>query len=120
MSEKKNREDLDMRVIGDLEGIPIWYHEEQNIDEIVVSFEPIEQDPNAGRLVWQNNETGEIVYEDGKPRIPWEPKGYEAKFIVTGFENIDDFVEKHGKTTMKRINQRLGIYNEHETQDNPE
>ncbi|MCK9575705.1 MAG: hypothetical protein WC979_02360 [Candidatus Pacearchaeota archaeon] len=51
---EKTEEQLEktvMYVTGELEGIPVWYHEENDKNSIQVSFGPIEQDPNAGRLI---------------------------------------------------------------------
>lgn len=56
--EDKPREDLDkinIHVIGELDGTPVYFHEEQIESSVAVSFAPVEQDPNEGRIVIMSN-----------------------------------------------------------------
>lgn len=64
--EEKPREDLDkveIHTIGELEGTPVYYHEEQDKESVAVSFAPINEDPNAGRIIMMPDkiETKEVV-----------------------------------------------------------
>jgi len=108
-----NKKDKDIRVIGKINGIPVWYHEEQNENEIVVSFCGVEPDPNAGRIMFLPNDGSPIRYEDGKPEIPHKAVTV-AQFIVTGIKDFMEFEKIHGKKILEQIAQKLEIYNKTE------
>lgn len=104
------KESKNMYVIGQLEEINVWFHEEQNPTEVVISFAPIHKDPNEGKIVYVNYENHTATYEDGTEYIPFH-SDYKTAFIVTGVKDFDEFKENHGEIVLKRIKERLEVYN---------
>lgn len=60
-----NKEPI-IECIGEYNGAPVYYHEEQNENEVAISFGPIEKDPNEGRIVMMPFKNG---VEELKPEI---------------------------------------------------
>jgi hypothetical protein len=78
--------------IGEYKGVPVYYSVDSS-KSVCICRGPLNRTDGGGKLVYVNNETGKMTYEDGTPYVH-EKVEYVIKFYTVWMLDIEEAIKE--------------------------